>query len=224
MHMNWSYYAEIVWKMLTVIVLLLIYTRMSGSRRLAPVTVFDNISNLVVGAIAGTTLLNQNVKALDLGVFMAIWILLLISFRFLRKHYPWVRILLDGAPIELIKHGHMHAEAFRKAGLSPTSFQSMLRSQGISGPHVVDSAIFERSGQLSVSQDGEDQFSVILVDRGQIKDESLARIGYTEDWLHDRLADLNAPTLDKIFCAEWDGSKLWLYFYDDVLIPTDGRR
>ncbi|WP_155286929.1 YetF domain-containing protein [Lacticaseibacillus zhaodongensis] len=214
MALNWNYYLGIVWKMLTVITLLIIYTRLSGSRRLAPVTVFDSISNLVVGAIAGTTLLNQNVRPIDLGMFMTIWILLLVAIRFLRRRYPKVRVLLDGSPIELIVDGKMQPRAFKRAGLSPTSLQTMLRSQGVPGPHAVDDAIFERNGELSVNLSSGTEFSVILVDRGRIKHEALERADRDAAWLTERLAAAGKPQLSQIFCAEWDGERLWLTAFD----------
>lgn len=215
MALDWPYYLGIAWKMMTTLVLLILYTRLSGSRRLAPITAFDRISNLVVGAIAGTTLLNRNIKPIDLTVFMSIWLLLLVTIRFLRLHFEGFRTLLDGAPIQLIADGQMKPEAFRKAGLSPTSLQTLLRSQGISGPHAVASAIFERNGELSVRQAEDERFSMILIDRGQIKDEALKRSGHDRAWLTAQLQALGVPAVADIFCGEWDGRKLWLSHYPD---------
>lgn len=216
MALNWNYYMGIAFKMLTVITLLIVYTRMSGSRRLAPVTVFDSISNLVVGAIAGTTLLNQNVRPIDLAMFMTIWLLLLVGIRYMRRRYPKVRLVLDGNPIELIVDGKLRPQAFKRAGLSPTSLQTMLRSQGISGPHSVDSAIFERNGELSVNQAGDAPFSVIVIDRGQIKHEALERADRNAAWLRQKLHGQFEP--DEIFCAEWDETKLWVSLYDGTTV------
>lgn len=213
--MDWNYYLGIAIKMVTVIVLLIVYTRMSGSRRLAPVTVFDNISNLVVGAIAGTTLLNNTVRPIDLGMFMTIWLLLLVIIRFFRKEFRIVKIILDGSPIELIKKGKMDPKAFKRAGLSPTIVQTMLRTQGIVGPHAVYSAIFERSGKLSISESKDDQFSIIMIDNGEIKLEALERAGYDEAWLQGQLEEVGSPDPATIFCAEWDREHLWLTFYEE---------
>lgn len=215
MALDWPYYLGIAWKMVTTLVLLVIYTRMAGSRRLAPVTVFDKISNLVVGAIAGTTLLNRSIKPLDLTVFMSIWLLLLVAIRFLRLRFQSFRTLVDGTPIQLIEAGQMRPAAFRQAGLSPTSLQTMLRSQGIAGPHVVESALFERNGELSVREAKDDRFSIILIDRGQIKDEALRRSGHDHAWLNDQLVAMSAPPVAQIFCGEWDGQRLWLAAYPD---------
>lgn len=207
------YYLNIAVKIVVVIGLLLVYTRMSGSRRLAPVTVFDTISNLVVGAIAGTTLLNEKVDVWDLTAFMGIWLMLLLVIRWLRRLSPTIRNMIDGLSIQLIEDGVLDPTAFERAGITPTGFESVLRSRGVPGIYRVDSAIMERGGSLSVVENGDAPFSSIVIDHEEIKDATLKRLGKDRDWLMEELQQHGESSIDNIFCAEWNGERLWLYHY-----------
>ena len=119
-------FAGILVKFIATLVLLIIYIRVSGKSQLAPMTAFDQIGNMVVGAIGGITLLNSNVSALDSAVFLSMWIIILLLIRFLRARHEGFKDLIDGRRLQLVKDGTVLTENFKKANLSVSNMEVLL--------------------------------------------------------------------------------------------------
>lgn len=208
-----NYYMEISLKILVTLILLLLYARLSGLKQLAPVTVFDNIANMMVGAIAGTTLLNRNVSVMDSAVFMLIWIVTLIVIRYAKNRSHSLKNFIDGEPITLIDEGKFQVKGYEKSNLSNTEIESLLRSKGVSGIHRLYSLTVEPNGSISYVEKGEREYAVILVDQGKIHPFALDYLEKDEPWLEKVLAEHGFFDIEKLFCVEWDGKKMWITPY-----------
>lgn len=211
--MNYSYYIEIIQKLVVTILLLLAYTRISGMRQLSPTTLFDSVGNMIVGAIAGTTLLNSSVSVVDSTVFMLIWIVTLFLIRYLKNKFPKMRSYIDGNPIVLIKNGRPIPKEYKRANISNRNLESKLRSKGITGIYQLEELIIEPSGEISYTKKGEDKLSAILIDRGILNKDLLEKIDKTEEWLNVELGKRDIEKVEDVFCAEWNEKNLWIYPY-----------
>ncbi|KRM78613.1 hypothetical protein FC84_GL000413 [Lapidilactobacillus dextrinicus DSM 20335] len=198
-------------KMIVTIVLLLFYNRLSGLRKLAPMTTFDTIGNLVIGAISGTTLLNERVKPKDIFVFVLIWLGILLSIRYLKGTHRVLRNLIDGQPIFLMRDGHLYPEMFRKVNTDSKAIESLLRNKGVTGIHTLDEIIIEPNGQISYTTSKKDDFSQILIDCGQIRAYALKIINQDEQWLRQTLAAHGYSDIDSLFCVEYANDTFWIY-------------
>lgn len=211
--LDWQFYSHIFLKIVVNVTLLVIYGRLMGIKRLVPATAFDTISNLVVGAVAGTTLLNDRVSAVDSVIFMVIWIAITMGLRVLKTYFPRVRNVIEGMTVTLIEDGEMLVDNFRKENLSPTDLEAMLRSKGVSGIHSLDDLIIERNGNLSYTERSAETLASVVVDQGAIKPKTLERIGKDEAWLHRELERTGVVDVKNIFCAEWNNHQLYLTLY-----------
>ncbi|CAK7033024.1 MAG: hypothetical protein PEPC_01362 [Peptostreptococcus russellii] len=211
--MNYSYYIEIIQKLVVTILLLLVYTRISGMRQLSPATLFDSVGNMIVGAIAGTTLLNSSVSVVDSTMFMLIWIVTLFLIRYLKNKFPKMRAYIDGNPIVLIKNGRPIPKEYKRANISNRNLESKLRSKGITGIYQLEELIIEPSGEISYTKKGEDKLSAILIDRGILNKDLLEEIDKTEEWLNEELGKRDIEKVEDVFCAEWNEKNLWIYPY-----------
>lgn len=198
-------------KMIVTIILLLLYNRLSGLRKLAPMTTFDTIGNLVIGAISGTTLLNERVKPKDIFVFVLIWLGILLSIRYLKGTHRVIRNMIDGQPIFLMRDGRLYPEMFRKINTDNKSIESLLRNKGVTGIHTLDEIIIEPNGQISYTTSKKDDFSQVLIDRGQIHFNTLTIINKDEKWLRQTLATHGYPHIDSLFCVEYANDSFWIY-------------
>lgn len=143
------------------------YTRLSGLKQLAPTTAFDSIGNMVVGAVAGTTLLNTEVKVIDSAVFIIIWMVVLFFIRIIKRKSSNLKNIIDGSPIPLIEEGKLLPAGFRKANTSNKGLESLLRAEGVQGIHQVESLYVEPNGSLSYHLKGDGkELAVILIDKG----------------------------------------------------------
>lgn len=189
------------------------YTRISGMRQLSPATLFDSVGNMIVGAIAGTTLLNSSVSVVDSTMFMLIWIVTLFLIRYLKNKFPKMRAYIDGNPIVLIKNGRPIPKEYKRANISNRNLESKLRSKGITGIYQLEELIIEPSGEISYTKKGEDKLSAILIDRGILNKDLLEEIDKTEEWLNEELGKRDIEKVEDVFCAEWNEKNLWIYPY-----------
>ena len=182
-----DFYLGILVKLIVTVVLLMVYVKISGKSQLAPMTAFDQIGNMVVGAIGGSTLLNTNISTLDCAVFLTIWILFLLFIRFLRARYEKVKTLIDGKRLQLVKNGTVITENFKKASLSISSMEVLLHRDGLNGLYEVKNIWFEPNGQLTIDKKGDDNKSVILIDNGTVNSQGLKDLEKDDRWLQAML-------------------------------------
>ncbi|MDL2253939.1 DUF421 domain-containing protein [Ruminococcaceae bacterium OttesenSCG-928-I18] len=213
--MDWEYYLQIVIKLVVTVLLLLVYVRISGKSQLAPMTAFDQIGNMVVGAIGGSTLLNTDVSILHSTVFMAMWIVILLFIRFLRSVNYKVANLIDGKRLQLVRDGEVLTENFKKAGITVSNMEILLHRDGLNGLYEAKNVWFETNGQLTIDKKGDENMSLILVEEGQINEDNLEILKKTEDWLEEQLEKHSQLKLDEVFCAEWVKDRLMVYPYQE---------
>lgn len=204
-------YAGILIKLIATVVLLLVYIRISGKSQLAPMTAFDQIGNMVVGAIGGTTLLNVNVSAVDSAVFLGIWIMILLFIRFLRARHEGFKNLIDSRRLQLVKDGVALTDNFRKANLSVSNMEVLLHHEGLNGLHQARNIWFEPNGQLTIDKKGDAGKSVILIENGSISMQGLEDLEKDEDWLVALLKEGTDREPKDFFCAEWVDDRLYTY-------------
>lgn len=218
--MNWVFYLDVLEKMIVAIVMLLGYNRLSGLRRLAPMTTFDSIGNMIIGAVAGTTLLNEKIHALDIVIFMVIWLGVMLIIRYIKGLSPAMRHAIDGSPIYLIKDGEMVVANYSKINVSNKGLQSRLRSKGVKALSELDELIAEPNGQLSYTKKDSKDFGIILVDKGQPYKYGLQLAGYTEQTLNAELTERGYGKIEDLFCVEYNSDgKLWVQEYGDSARP-----
>ncbi|NJP40295.1 DUF421 domain-containing protein [Oscillospiraceae bacterium HV4-5-C5C] len=208
-----AYYLQVLIKLLVTVVLLLIYIKISGRSQLSPMSSFDQIGNMVVGAIGGSTLLNPEISVLDSSVFITIWIAILLLLRYAKGKNLNIKALIDGQRIQLIRQGQLRTAGFQKARVSVRDVETLLHNEGIQGFHELDNLWFETNGQLTYNKKGEQKLSLILIEEGIINQAMLEYIGKDEAWLQQEIKQRGLPDAAAVFCAEWASDKLWIYPY-----------
>ncbi|CAM2734280.1 DUF421 domain-containing protein [Streptococcus mutans] len=126
---------------------------------------------------------------------------------------PFVKRVIDGKPIVLIKRGQLDVEACRSAGLAASDVALKLRGQGIYQIKQVKRAILEQNGKLIVVQAGEENPKYPVITDGVIQLEVLESIDKTEEWLVERLAKDGYNNVSEIFIAEYENGNLSIVTY-----------
>ncbi|NLY21089.1 MAG: DUF421 domain-containing protein [Tissierellia bacterium] len=206
-------YLAICAKLIVTIILLLFYIRISGRSQLAPASAFDQIGNMVIGAIGGTTLLDPSVSILDLVLFMSLWVFILLLIRYLKFKSIGIKEFFDGKRIQLVENGEILTENFQLANITLIEVTTSLHNEEILGFSMLENLWFEPNGQFTYDKKGNDKLSQIIIEEGKLNEENLSLIGYDEDWLEAELAHENIDSVADVFCGEWINGKLWLYSY-----------
>lgn len=207
-------YFEVAIKIIVTVLLLLVYVKISGKSQLAPMSAFDQVGNMIIGAIGGTTLLNQDVSVFDSSIFMIIWVGILLLIRYLKFRSLKIKEIVDGKRIELLKDGKMIPDNFKKVNISVRDIETLVHSEGVLGIFEIKNLWFEPNREISYDKKGEEGLSLLVIEEGKVNEEVLNNIGKDCDWLEAEVQKNSISDIKNIFCAEWVGDKLYIYLYD----------
>ena len=190
--MNLSY-IDVAIKLALGLLSLIVVINYTGKGNLAPTSASDQIQNYVLGGILGGVIYNPSITILQYCIILLIWFALVLTLRWVKTNNRTVKKMLDGEPLQLIKHGKIDVENVRLAGLTAQEVAFKLRSQGVFSIRDVKSAILE--------QDGVIQQNILEV------------IDKTEDWVTEQLAAQDIQDVSDVFLAEYNNGQLMVVKY-----------
>ena len=124
-------YVDVAIKLALGLLSLVFVINVSGKGNLAPNSASDQVHNYVLGGIIGGVIYNTAITILQYCVILLIWTILVLSLKWLKTNNHFVKRVIDGKPIVLIKRGQLDVEACRSAGLAASDVALKLRGQGI---------------------------------------------------------------------------------------------
>ncbi|MCS4488722.1 DUF421 domain-containing protein [Streptococcus sciuri] len=207
-------YMDVAIKLFIGLLSLILVINISGKSNLAPTSASDQIQNYVLGGIIGGVIYSPAISILQYCIILLIWTVLVLSLKWLKTNSAFVKRVVDGKPIVLIKRGILDVEASRSAGLSASDVALKLRGQGIFKIKDVKRAVLEQNGQLIVVQAGEENPKYPLVTDGVIQQDILDSMDKSESWLLDKLAEEGYTDVSQIFIAEYSNGQLDVVAYE----------
>ncbi|MGQ5708339.1 DUF421 domain-containing protein [Lactobacillus sp. PSON] len=201
-------YTELFIKFALGILTLIIQINIFGKTNLAPTTALDQLQNYVLGGVIGGIIYNPSIKVMQFLLVLIVWTLVVFILKFSREHNTWVRNLIDGKPVQVIKNGHVLVDNCLKAGISANELMFKLRSRGIYSISKVKNCIFEQNGQLTVIENDEDNIRFPIISDGQINYDVLDLIHKNEAWLTKQAKDAGFNDIGDIFLGEYNNGKL----------------
>lgn len=197
-------------KLVSAFIILIVYIKISGRSQLAPLNASDQVGNMVIGALVGSTIINNDVEVWAAVVVVVAWASLQLIVRFLKFKSNSFAQIIDGKRIQLISKGNFIPENFTGARLSVYDFEANLHQLGINSVQEVYNAWLEPSGQITVDLRGDDKLSIVLISNGSINNEALKQINKDEEWLLKELENNGVEDVTEVFCAEWYNNKFWM--------------
>lgn len=206
-------YIDIAIKLALGMLSLIFVINMSGKGNLAPTSASDQVQNYVLGGIIGGVIYNPSISILQFINILLIWVILVLTQKFLKTNNMLFKKVVDGEPTTVIKAGKIDVEATRKSGLSANDLAFKLRNQGIYSIKNVKRAVLEQNGQLIVVLKGDENPKYPVITDGKIQISTLESLDKTEEWLKDKLKELGHEDVSKIFIAEYDKGQLHIVEY-----------
>lgn len=195
-------YLSIALKLLTGMLGIILFLRISGKTQMAQLTPLDSVNAFVLGAIVGGVIYNPDSSIWQLAFSFAVWTAVNVALRYLMR-FRRVRKAIRGNTVMLVRDHRLQLSEFRRNGLEMEQFRTMLRENGIFSMFDVDDVRFETNGRITVSRRNDPPESYLLVNGGRIVADALERSGKHERWLLRRLRRLGHPDPEKLFCVEW---------------------
>ena len=201
--MNLSY-IDVAIKLALGLLSLIVVINYTGKGNLAPTSASDQIQNYVLGGILGGVIYNPSITILQYCIILLIWFALVLTLRWVKTNNRTVKKMLDGEPLQLIKHGKIDVENVRLAGLT---------AQEVFSIRDVKSAILEQNGQLILTKSGEENPKYPIITDGVIQQNILDVIDKTEDWVTEQLAAQDIQDVSDVFLAEYNNGQLMVVKY-----------
>ena len=193
-------------------------TRLGGKRQIAQMSLFDYVNSITVGSIAAemaTNLESWYRPFTALLVYGAVtWLV----------HYGacksmWLRLLIDGRSIVLMKNGVLRKKELGRAGIDLNEFLAQTRVAGYHDLNELDSAILETNGQISFlprspyrpatardagqAPEPSSLWYDLILD-GKIMEGNLKECGRSLAWLQDQLRQKGIGQTGEAFYAACD--------------------
>ena len=206
-------YIDITIKLTLGLLSLVFVINVSGKGNLAPASASNQVQNYVLGGIIGGVIYNPSISILQFINILLIWVILVLTQKWLKINNMFLKKMVDGEPTTVIKRGEINVEATRKSGLSVNDLAFKLRSQGIYSIKNVKRAAIEQNGQLIVVLTGDENPKYPIITDGKVQINSLESIDKTEEWLMSTLKEMGYKDIKNIFLAEYDKGQLHIVEY-----------
>lgn len=209
-----SIYLPILTKLAIGLVALIIQINVMGKGNLAPTNALDQVQNYVLGGIIGAVIYSDTITVFQFTIVLIIWTMLVMTFKFLKEHNRYVKLLIDGQPKVVIERGKVNIKNVLSAGLSANDLMFKLRSQSVYDLSQVKRAVLEINGQLTVILAGEENMKYPIIFDGQINMDVLDIIDRDESWLTDIVQNQGYDSINDIFVGEYIDGKVRLTPYE----------
>ena len=206
-------YIDIAIKLALGLLSLVFVINVSGKGNLAPASASDQVQNYVLGGIIGGVIYNPSISILQFINILLIWVILVLTQKWLKTNNIFLKKMVDGEPTTVIKRGEINVEATRKSGLSANDLAFKLRSQGIYSIKNVKRVVIEQNGQLIVVLTGDENPKYPIITDGKVQINSLESMDKTEEWLMSTLKEMGYKDIKNIFLAEYDKGQLHIVEY-----------
>ncbi|MEK3882997.1 DUF421 domain-containing protein [Paenibacillus sp. PL2-23] len=206
----------------TIYPLLLVVTLFMGRRSIGQLPIFDFLIFLSLGSVIGADIADPKIEHLHtaiaiaaIGVLQKLFSVLLIKSRKFGK-------LVTFEPAIVVHKGQLLRGKLKKLQYSVDDILRLLREQGIFDPAVVEIAVLEGNGELSVLKKAENQHSTpailgipnaalglayAVIKEGKAQRHTLEAMGVSEEWLERELKG-EGLTMEEVFFATLNESKV----------------
>ena len=181
---------------------LLIFTRLLGKQQVSELTFFDYILGITIGSIAATLTTDLSSRAWPHWVGLATWTGAVWFLQWITLHLRGVAKYINGEPVILIRNGQIMEKNLRKMRFTIDDLLTQLRHQQIFDLKVVEFAILETDGKISVLK--KSQYTAVtpddlkiptqyrgicteLIYDGTVIDANLKGVNLDRSWLDQQL-------------------------------------
>lgn len=206
-------YTQLFIKFALGILTLIIQINVFGKSNLAPTTALDQLQNYVLGGIIGGLIYNPSITILQFFLVLIVWTLVVFILKFSRDHNNWIRGIIVGKPVQVIKNGKVLVGNCMKAGISANELMFKLRSRGIYSVEKIKNCIFEQNGQLTIIENDEANIRFPIISDGQANIDVLELIHKSEAWLQQQVEEAGYNSISDVFLGEYINGQLRLTGY-----------
>ncbi|MFC2582961.1 MAG: DUF421 domain-containing protein, partial [Lachnoanaerobaculum saburreum] len=148
-------------------------------------------------------------------IFILVWSLVVIIVK-LMINIGFIKSLVVGNPITLVKNGKVNVANCAKVGISAEQLMLTIRTEGLDSTEDIKSAIMETNGKLTIIDMKSSAPKFPLISNGKINEDILELIGHDENWVNSKLKERGIDSINDVFLGEYVKGRLILTTYSNI--------
>ncbi len=197
------------------ILIMILQIHILGKHEFSVNTPLNQIQNYVLGGIIGGVIYNTSISILTFLIFILVWSLVVIIVK-LMINIGFIKSLVVGNPITLVKNGKVNVANCAKVGISAEQLMLTIRTEGLDSTEDIKSAIMETNGKLTIIDMKSSAPKFPLISNGKINEDILELIGHDENWVNSKLKERGIDSINDVFLGEYVKGKLILTTYSNI--------
>lgn len=147
---SWEALVRIIVVGTAMYIALVVLLRLSGSRTIASMTVFDFVVTVAIGATFGGSLTGKTVALAEAVTAFALLITLQYIVAWMQTRWPRFRRTVTNRPTLLYFQGTFIHESMQDERLTEAELRAAVRKQKIGSMDAVEAIVLESDGSISV--------------------------------------------------------------------------
>jgi hypothetical protein len=197
------------------ILIMILQIHILGKHEFSVNTPLNQIQNYVLGGIIGGVIYNTSISILTFLIFILVWSLVVIIVK-LMINIGFIKSLVVGNPITLVKNGKVNVANCAKVGISAEQLMLTIRTEGLDSTEDIKSAIMETNGKLTIIDMKSSAPKFPLISNGKINEDNLELIGHDENWVNSKLKERGIDSINDVFLGEYVKGRLILTTYSNI--------
>ena len=197
------------------ILIMILQIHILGKHEFSVNTPLNQIQNYVLGGIIGGVIYNTSISILTFLIFILVWSLVVIIVK-LMINIGFIKSLVVGNAITLVKNGKVNVANCAKVGISAEQLMLTIRTEGLDSTEDIKSAIMETNGKLTIIDMKSSAPKFPLISNGKINEDILELIGHDENWVNSKLKERGIDSINDVFLGEYVKGRLILTTYSNI--------
>ena len=222
MYADLQTYINIALKLITGMLGILVFLRITGKAQMAQLTPLDTVSAFVIGALVGGVLYNPDMSMWHILFALAVWTAFNMLVRFAMRSAR-LRHFIKGESSFLVRNGAINFKAFKRNSLEMEQFRMLLRQKGIFSMFDVDDVVFETNGAVTVLPTERTADSILFVNNGEIVESSLKKVNCSRELVLRNIVRNGFKGPHELFCMEWTPRRGFYFVTFDGDVKRDTK-
>ena len=174
-----------------VYILLSVAMKLMGKREIGELDVSDLVSALLISEIAAIPIDDPDIPLSNAIIPILFIFSLEILISYAKTRSPRLKRCVEGESVFLVYKGVLDQNAFRENRISLNEFLAEMRSQSIGDLSLIEYAVLEQSGKISILQRGKDDISHVLIIDGEFNAPEFGKDRFSRKKVDEQLRRRN---------------------------------
>jgi len=212
-------YLKIILRMSFFYFFIILIYRLMGKREVGQLGIVDLIVSILIAELVAISVedANKSIMASIIPILCVVILQILLSYASLKSGK--IRVLLDGSPTFIIKHGKVNYKEMVKQKYNLDDLLTQLREKGYRNIEEVEYAILENNGTLSAfgydNKKNKTPMPMPIILDGKIQYDIIHEMGKENDFV-DKMLKNKKIKLGDIFYAFYKDNNVFIIEYKDL--------